>query len=199
VIQRTIERLDPANRRLLGAASVQGAEFFSSIVAEALGLGIVEVEDRLDALERVHGLVKRMRDEELPDRSLSVRYRFVHVLYQDALYGALMPGRKTALSAAIAPSLVEHYGDRRAEIASELALLLAHARDYTRAADAFLLAAQHALGLFANHEAIALAERGLSMLEAVPTHRSAPAWSSTCKRRYERTGTFSGHSKRFDE
>ena len=37
-------------------------------------------------------------DEELPDRTLSVRYRFVHVLYQNVLYASLQPTRRASLS-----------------------------------------------------------------------------------------------------
>ncbi len=168
VIQRTIERLDAVDRSLLTAGSVQGYEFLSSVVAEVVGLEVSDAEDRLDALERIHGLLRRLREQELPDRTLTVRYQFVHVLHQDALYGSLTPGRKTSLSGAIAVALEAHYGERNPEIASELALLLSAARDFIRAAEAFLLAAQSALRLFANHEAIALARRGLALLDAVP-------------------------------
>ena len=39
---------------------------------------------------------------ELPDATLTVRYRFVHVLYQNVLYGSLAPARKATLSLAVA-------------------------------------------------------------------------------------------------
>jgi DNA-binding winged helix-turn-helix (wHTH) protein/predicted ATPase len=168
VIQRTMERLDPVDRRLLTAASVQGYEFLSCVAAEAAGLPVTDAEDRLDALDRIHGLVRRSREQDVPDGTCTLRYRFVHVLYQDALYSTLMPGRKAALSAAVAAALQARYGERRGEISSELALLLASARDFPGAAAAFLTAAQHALRLFAAHEAIALATRGLAMLDLMP-------------------------------
>ena len=165
VIQRTMDQLDPLDRRLLTAASVQGDEFLMCVAAEAAGLALTDAEDRLDALDRIHGLVRRIREQELPDGTSSLQYRFVHVLYQDSLYGSLMPGRKAALSAAVAASLQAHYGGRRSEIASELAMLLASARDFAAAAAAFLTAAQQALRVFAMHEAIALATRGQAMLD----------------------------------
>ena len=168
VIQRTTEQLDPVDRRLLTAASVQGYDFLSSVAAQAADLPLTDAEDRLDALDRIHGLVRRSRDQELPDGTCSLRYRFVHVLYQDALYGSLMPGRKAALSAAVAAALQAFYADRRREISSELAVLLACARDFAGAAAAFLIAAQRALRVFAMHEAITLATRGQAMLDLVP-------------------------------
>ena len=57
-------------------------------------MGQAEVEEQLDALERVHALVRSSADEELPDRTLTLRYRFVHVLYQAALDAALRPTRR---------------------------------------------------------------------------------------------------------
>ena len=44
--------LDDADRRVLGAASVQGVDFDSSILAGVLELDQDEVEDRLERLER---------------------------------------------------------------------------------------------------------------------------------------------------
>src|ERR1051325_154774 len=48
MIERRIAQLDEADRALLVAASVQGDEFDSAVVAKAMGLEPAEVEDRLD-------------------------------------------------------------------------------------------------------------------------------------------------------
>jgi predicted ATPase len=97
-----------------------------------------------------------------------VRYRFVHVLYQNALYASLRPTRRASLSAAVAQGLAGYYGDKSAAVAGELALLWEVARDFARAADYYLQAAQNAAQLFANQEAVVLARRGLRLLEALP-------------------------------
>lgn len=166
VVRRTIDRLDARDQRMLAAASVAGHEFLSSVVGRAAGLDQLESDERLDTLQRVHGLVRRLHEEELPDRTLSVRYRFVHALYQDALYGSLTASRRMALSGAIAAALESHYGSDNDEIAAELGPLLSYAREFSRAARCFLRAAQRAARLCANHEAIALARRGVAMCEA---------------------------------
>ena len=49
-VQRKIEALDDADRRLLGAASVQGVDFDTALIAAALQLAEEDVEDRLDRL-----------------------------------------------------------------------------------------------------------------------------------------------------
>ena len=102
MIQRKIDQLGEDDRRLLVAASVQGYEFDSAVVARVLERDAAEVEDRLDELDRVHALVRTVREQEFPDRTLTLRYRFVHVLYQNALYASLGPTRRASLSAAAA-------------------------------------------------------------------------------------------------
>jgi predicted ATPase/tRNA A-37 threonylcarbamoyl transferase component Bud32 len=167
-IDRKIERLDEVERKLLVAASVQGHEFDSAIVAEVTALDPADVEEHLEALSRVHAFVRPLRDQELPDRTLSVRYRFVHVLYQNALYGALQPTRRASLSGKVARALVGHYGGKERTIASELAVLYESARDFTAAARYFLDAAQHAAALLAFREAVVLCRRGLDALRSLP-------------------------------
>src|SRR5262249_20749222 len=129
-------------------------------------------EEGVAELERVHALVRRLREHELPDRTPTVRYAFVHALYQNALYGSLQPARRVALSAAVARAVVELYGERNPAVTTQLALLLEAARDIPRAADYFLPAAGQAVGGSAHREAIALARRGLGLLEDLP---AAPA------------------------
>src|SRR5437764_13924485 len=123
MIQRKIDQLGGDDRRLLVAAGVQGYEFDSAVVARVLGRDAGEVEDRLDELDRVHAFVRPVREQEFPDRTLTLRYRFVHVLYQNTLYASLRPARRASLSAAVAQALLGYYGEKSADVAAELALL----------------------------------------------------------------------------
>ena len=168
VIQKKVNQLDSADRHLLMAASVQGAEFDSAVVAEILGQEPVAVEERLEILESVHFLVRRIREHTFPDRTPTLRYGFVHVLYQNALYASLQPTRKARWSAAAARSLLGHFGAKSAGIAAELALLFEAAHEHENAADHYLLATRNAARIFAHHEAVALARRGVSQLQTLP-------------------------------
>jgi len=168
MIQRKIEQLDDADRRLLSAASVQGYEFDSVLIAGLMTMDPADVEERLERLEHVHGLVRRAREHGLPDGALNVRYRFVHVLYQNALYAALTPTRRVSLSARAAQLLLEHRGGRSAEIATELAALFEAARDPRQAVEHLTIAAHNSARLFANQEAIALVRRALLLLADLP-------------------------------
>jgi serine/threonine protein kinase/tetratricopeptide (TPR) repeat protein len=168
MIERKIDQLGESDRRLLAVASVQGYEFDSGVVAAVLGVDAADVEDQLVTLERVYVFVKRVAEVELPDRTLTVRYRFVHVLYQNALYGALTASRRVAYSAKVAQELERHYGARVAEVASGIAVLYETAREPARAAGSYTLAAENASRVFAYDEAEALAKRGLEQAMLLP-------------------------------
>ena len=168
MIELKIARLSEDDRRLLVAASVQGHEFEAATIARASRLDAGDVEDALDRLGRLHALVRSVREVEFPDRTLTVRYRFVHALYQNALYASLGPARRGSLSAGIAQALLQTHGEQAATRASELALLFETARDFSRAAEFFLVASERARQVFAYREALTLAHRGMEMLKALP-------------------------------
>src|SRR5439155_1668379 len=67
MIQRTIDLLGETDRRLLNAASVQGHEFDAAVVARVVGVEPADAEEQLDTIDRIHGLVRRAREQELPD------------------------------------------------------------------------------------------------------------------------------------
>ncbi|HEX4947200.1 MAG TPA: AAA family ATPase [Blastocatellia bacterium] len=171
MIERKIAQLSEEDRKLLTAASVQGYEFDSAVVAQVLNLDPDEVEERLEKLERVFAFVKLTSESEFPNRTLTLKYRFVHVLYQNALYATLRATRKVALSRTVAETMEALHGEQRDGIANELALLWEAAREYSRSADYFRLAAQHAVQVFASQESVTLARRGMALLQHLPDNR----------------------------
>ena len=168
MIRREMDTLDAADRELLSAASVEGMEFDSAVVAAVLGRDAADVEDRLDVLDCVHAKVTLLREHEFPDGTLTLRYRFVHVLYQNALYAAVRPTRRAAWSSAAAQALWTHHRTNPAAVAAELALLFEAARDPGQAIEYFLLAARNAVRVSAHAEAVTLARRGLGLLPRLP-------------------------------
>jgi tetratricopeptide (TPR) repeat protein len=173
-VQRKIESLDDADRRLLGGASVQGVEFDTVVVATALQLPEEEVEDRLDRLQREHALVKFVDEHEGRDRALTLRYRFAHQLYYTAFYESLRGTRRVALSRSIAERLVRRMGDEASEGAAPLAVLFETARDNVRAAHFWNRAAQAAARLYAHDETARLAKRGMDLLGSAPDSPEKP-------------------------
>jgi adenylate cyclase len=171
MIERKLGGLDEEEHALLVAASVQGYEFDSAVVATALALEPVAVEARLERLERVHALVRLVEERELPDRSASLRYRFVHVLYQNALYTTLRATRRSQLHAPVATAIETLSDGQAADAAQELAMLWEGARDPMRAAHYLLIAAKQAFDVHASRESAALAARALALIETLPASR----------------------------
>jgi predicted ATPase len=144
MIERKIAQLGEEDHKLLVAASVQGYEFDSAVVAEVLKIEADQVEERLEKLDRVYAFVRLVSEKEFPNSTLTLQYRFVHVLYQNALYGSLRATRRVTLNREVAHSLEGFYDKQRASVASELAVLWEAARDRERAAEYFRLAAERA-------------------------------------------------------
>lgn len=167
MIQKNIDMLGEKGRRLLVAASVEGYEFHASIVAKVLKMDTADVEEELDQLDRLHGFIRVCQEEELPNGTITLRYRFVHVLYQAALHGSLKPARRAALSRAVARELENGYNNRSNEIASELAVLFESAREFDRAGEYFYTAAVDARDVLAFEEAVLLVRRGLAAIQSI--------------------------------
>ncbi len=168
MIERKVAAIGEDDRQLLTAASVQGVDFDSAIVAFALELDEAAVEERLDRLEREHAFVRFIEEKTCPDRTVTLRFRFAHVLYQNALFASLRATRRATLAGTIAALLVRRWGDRAVEIALDLAVLFETARAPLAAARYFSLAAQAAARLFAHAEAEQLAARGLQLVADLP-------------------------------
>ena len=164
MIERKLDGLDDSERQLLRVAAIQGFEFDSAIVAQVLERDPADVEDALQSLDQVHGLVQLLREHEFPSHLFSLRYQFVHVLYQSALYASVSPSRRVSWSGKVAVALESGYGDRTNVVAAELALLYEMARDPWRASEQFLAATEVASSRFATREAVAFAKRGLECL-----------------------------------
>jgi predicted ATPase len=111
LIQSRLDRLDDTHHQLLVTASVQGREFDSAVLAAAMQMNSQDVEESLQVLDDVYGLIRRTREEELPDGKFTVRYRFAYQLYQEACYSSLAPTRKASLSASLAEAFLTYYGN----------------------------------------------------------------------------------------
>ena len=120
MIRKKIEALEAEDRRALEYASIQGEEFTSAVLACLLNTDDLALEERLDHLDKVHRLIQTMGEEELPDGTLSTRYRFAHVLYQNSLYNDLVSKRRILLHAATQYGWRESEGHKSLqELASE--------------------------------------------------------------------------------
>jgi len=164
LIERMLQGFDAALRQLLSIAAVQGYEFDSAILARVNGSAGADVEELLRTADQVHAVVTLVGESELPDGTVSLGYRFVHVLYQDALYASIAPSRRISWAQQIAEALVAVHAARTDIVAGQLAVLFETGRDFWQAAHYFLLTSRNAARLFAFATATELATRGLQCL-----------------------------------
>ena len=168
LIERQIDRLTADERRVLEGASVVGMEC-SSV---AIGAGLEEptdwVDEHCEALVRRHQFLTPPRLVELPDGTITPRYKFGHILYLEVPYRLLPAMRRAQIHRRIGHSGEAIYGSRVGDIAAELAMHFEQGNDPPRAVRYLLMAAENARHRSAHYEVEALARRGLSALAALP-------------------------------
>jgi len=167
LIEKQIERLDADERVVLEGASVVGMECSTVAIAAGLDARTEWVEERCEALVRRHQFLSPARLVELPDGTITPRYKFSHVLYLEVPYRLLPAMRRSQIHGRIGQCGERIYGDRVGQIAAELAMHFEQARDPDRAVKYLLQAAQNATHRSAQYEAAALARRGLQALESL--------------------------------
>jgi serine/threonine protein kinase/tetratricopeptide (TPR) repeat protein len=195
MIGKKMDTLEQEERRTLQYASVEGTEFLSIIVASLLGVDEVDLEERLAHLEKTHRLIETRGEEELPDGSLTTRYRFSHALYQNFLYGDLVNKRRTMLHQQAGEQLVRHYGKRAPQIATQLALHFEWGRDFARAIEHLIQAGDNATKLYANAEAAEHYTHALGLVERLRADERA----ETLVKLYQKRGAVNMALGRFPE
>jgi len=168
LIEKQIERLSPDERSVLEAASIAGMECSTVAIAAGLDMEMEKVERHCEELAQRHQFLSPAWLFELPDGTVTPRHRFIHILYRDVLYRLMPPMRRALIHQRIAERGIAIYGDRKNEIAAELAMHFEQSRDWPRALEYLLSAAENAATCSAHHEAIDLANRGLEALKLVP-------------------------------
>ncbi len=168
LIERQVERLSPDERRVLEGASCVGMECSSRAIAAGLDESAAWVEEHCEALVRRHQFLSPARLVELPDGTITPRYKFSHMLYLEVPYHLLPPMRRAQIHGRIGACGEAVYGKRVGEIANELAMHFEQARDLPRAVTYLLMAADNATHHSAHHEAMSLARRGLQALAPLP-------------------------------
>ena len=173
IIRTKLEALGDDDQRALQYASVEGEEFQSAVLAHLLDVDDAELEERLARLDTVHRLITTVAEEELPDGTLTTRYRFSHALYRDALYDDVVSQRRVRLHRQIGQRLHYHYRDQASRIAAPLAAHFERGRDFVRAVDHLIQAGNNATHAYANADAEARYSHALSLVDRLETEAQA--------------------------
>ena len=185
MISKKMDALDPEERRALQYASVEGTEFLSSVTARLLGVDEIDLEESLARIAKSHRLIDVQGEEELPDGTLATRYRFSHALYQNFLYSDLVNKRRVMLHKQAGEQLLNHYGKRAPQIATQLALHFEQGRDFGRAIEYLIHAGDHAAKLYGYAEAEEHYTRALNLVEKLPNAEQPPQFATL----YQKRGT----------
>lgn len=195
MISKKIDALEETERRALEYASIEGAEFLSTVTARLLGVDEIDLEEQLARLEKTHRLIETRGEEELPDGALATRYRFAHALYQNHLYRNLVNKRRILLHRQAGEQLVLHYGQRAPQIATQLALHFERGRDFERAVEYLIHAGDNATKLYAYTEAAKHYSHAISLVERLPKEEQTPTLLTI----YQKRGTVNHMLGRFPQ
>lgn len=147
VILARLDRLEPAWRDLITAASACGRSFSSGLLLSVAGVSEPEMRTAVHNLLRLDLLQEERR---WPD----VSYRFKHALIQEAAYRTLVASRRHELHARAARWLGERYLESPERVYGLLAHHWMQADDLQNAATFLRLAGEQALHEWALDEAI---------------------------------------------
>jgi len=166
LIEKQIDRLSPEERTVLEGASVVGMECSTVAIGAGLDQPTDWVEKHCDALAR-YQFLSPARLVELPDGTITPRYKFNHVLYLEVPYRLMPAMRRSLIHRRIGNSGEAIYRERVGEIATELAMHFEQGLDNPRAVKYLLQAAENATHRSAHHEAEVLARRCLKAIDTL--------------------------------
>jgi len=165
VIERYLGHLAGAERTLLEAAGVCGADFRLPTVARVLERDTASVAQSCAELARQQRWLSEV-DE---------RYVFRHALYREVLYKSIAPLARVELHRKVAAALEQERAEGHAVSAVELASHFELARQPMPALRYYAEAAEAALGQFIPEECVRITERAWPLLEQAPEGRERNA------------------------
>ncbi|MBI3250190.1 MAG: AAA family ATPase [Deltaproteobacteria bacterium] len=168
LLERQLEKLAAAERQVLAAASMAGAEFSAAAVAAAVEDDAATVEEQCEELVRRQAFLCRAGIAEWPDGTVAACYRFAHALSQQMWHEQVAVTRQQQWHQRIGQRKEAAYGDRAGEIAAELAVHFEQGREYQHAIRYFGLAGRNAMQRHAPTEAIHYLAQGLDLLKTLP-------------------------------
>jgi tetratricopeptide (TPR) repeat protein len=174
LIRKKIDALDTEDRRALEFASIQGEVFTSAVLAGLLEVDDLALEERLDRLDKVHRLIQTTEEDELPDGTLTTRYRFAHVLYQNSLYNDLVSKRRVLLHRQAGDLMIRFYGDQAPRFAGQLAVHFERGRDFGRAVEFLVHAGDNGRHVNANDKAVEHYSHALTLVSRLPLEQQTP-------------------------
>jgi class 3 adenylate cyclase/tetratricopeptide (TPR) repeat protein len=156
-----MDRLAPADKRLLEAAAVLGKDFSEPLLADLLDVDQLTVSEALQRLSQ-----SRFFHPDGPVEAQ--RHSFWHPLTYEVAYNTISLARRRTMHGRAVEAIEQRYADRLADHAEALARHAALARQWDRVIVYARLAGQKAVVRSANLQAVAFFEEVLKAISALP-------------------------------
>jgi class 3 adenylate cyclase/tetratricopeptide (TPR) repeat protein len=161
VLASRIDLLEPATKSLLQMAAVVGKDVPLGVLSGMAGAEPEDLMERLQVLESADFL-RRI------ETAGSIEYAFKHELTRDVTYGMMLLSVRRYLHARTIEVIEQRFADRLDEHIDRLADHAFAAELWQKAVPYQLRSCQRAIRRGANHDAIAIYERGLETLSHWP-------------------------------
>ncbi len=161
ILTARIDRLPADEKDLLQALAVIGKEFQLSLVRAVIGKSDDELGRMLDDLQLAEFIYEQPAVGD-------VEYSFKHALTQEVAYNSVLTERRRITHKRTADATEARFAERLEDHFSELAHHYLLSNDVARGIHYARLAAEQALGRSAYHEASAMLEAALKLLEKQP-------------------------------
>ncbi len=161
ILAARIDRLAPADKRLLQAAAVIGKDVPFALLQAIAGEPDEVLRRGLTTLQGAEFLYE---SRLFPD----LEYTFRHALTQEVAYGSLLAERRAALHAAAGRALETLYAERLDQAYDRLAYHFSKADDVAKAVEYLARFAERAAGMDAHGEATTALQEALGHAERLP-------------------------------
>jgi tetratricopeptide (TPR) repeat protein len=170
MLELQLQHLSPSERQLLRTASVAGQYFTAWSVGVMMAADPSDVESQCDALAEREQFVKYTGPRELSNGVLTSEYQFRHSLYREVLYRRLSSTQRVKSHRLLAEGLENVRSP--VEAAAEMALHFEEGREYEKAIQYLIVAAENATRHYAHPESITALEHARQLLSKIAADRA---------------------------
>ncbi len=168
LVEKEVETLPAEDQAILEAASVAGESFSVELLAAVSGFPEAQVEALSERWIRQHRFLLPAHGHTPQDRAASMRFRFRHAVFQDAVYRRISPGRRARLHRSIGHALVAAHSSDTSAIAAEAAVHFERGGDVVAAVSHLEAAANRSLQRSAYAEALVHGRKALDLVQHCP-------------------------------
>jgi DNA-binding winged helix-turn-helix (wHTH) protein/tetratricopeptide (TPR) repeat protein len=173
MLEVQLQYLSDAQQQLLKCASVDGEHFTAWSVATMMERPAPEVEEQCAALAERQQFLKASGAREFSNGVLSSAYEFRHSLYREVLYRRLNPTQRVNFHQRLANGIEALRFEDGTGAAAKIALHFEEGREYERAVQYLMLAAENATRRYAHHESSQALEYALELLPRIKAEKRA--------------------------